>query len=241
MALTNRPIFIGMVTGILLGDLQTGILVGAQLELAFLGIVAIGATAAADAEIATIMTAVFAISNNLPMETVIPLGITIGYATSLLSNVRLMIAELFIPASEKALANDNEKKFKLLCQVGSIIAFIAWPSLICIAGVLIGGPALEALINNLPAFVLNGIGAAGAMLPALGISMILMLIFNKRTAIYFMSGFVVYKYLGVDMIFMLVIGLLLALTDFFISIEISKNKIKAAVAAPANEEEDFLS
>ena len=240
MSLTNRPIFIGFVTGLLLGDMETGILVGAQLELAFLGIVAIGATAAADAEIATIMTVAFSIVNGLPMETVIPLGITVGYAASLLSNIRLLIAEFFIPASDRALEKDEEKKFVMLCWVGSIIAFFVWPSVICVAGVLVGGPVLESFINNLPPFILNGIGAAGAMLPALGIAMILTLIFNKRIAIYFMAGFVIYKYLAVDMIFMLVIGLLLALTDFFVTAEINKKNNSAATTI-TSEEEDFLS
>ena len=53
MTLFGRPIFIGFVAGLLLGDMQTGILIGAQLELAFMGIVIIGATAAADPAIAT--------------------------------------------------------------------------------------------------------------------------------------------------------------------------------------------
>ncbi len=43
---------------------------------------------------------------------------------------------------------------------------------------------------------------------------IMTLIFSRRTAIYFFAGFVIYKYLEVDMVFMLVIGLLLAILDF---------------------------
>ena len=241
MSLTGRPIFIGFITGLLLGDMKTGIIVGAQLELAFLGIVSIGATAAADAETATVMTVAFAILNKLPIETAIPLGVTIGYAASLLSNFRLLIAELFIPASDRALENDDEKKFNLICWIGSILAFIVFPSVICVTGVLAGGPVLESFVNNLPTFILDGIGAAGAMLPALGIAMILTLILNKRNAIYFFTGFVIYKYLDVDMIFMLVIGLLFALTDFFVSSEISKKKIVPVIDAEINEEEDFLS
>lgn len=239
MSLTSRPIFIGFVAGLLLGDIQTGILVGAQLELAFLGIVAIGAGQAADALTATVITTSLCIVNNLPMETVIPLGITIGYAASLLANVNTLLAELFVPAADKALKNDQEKKFMVICWTGTIIQSTVIPSVVCIAGILLGGPVLESFVNGLPEFVLTGIGAAGAMLPALGIGMILSLVLNKRIAIYFMAGFVIYKYLAVDMIFMLVIGLLLALTDFFISSEISKKK--GAASDAANEEEDFLS
>lgn len=238
MSLTSRPIFLGAVTGLLLGDLQTGILVGAQLELAFLGIVAIGATSAADTVTSTVMTVAFAVMNNLPLETVVPLGMTIGYAVTMVSNVNYVIAEVFVPMADKALENDEEKKFKFISIFGSVCGFFVIPCVICIAGISIGGPAVEAFVNNLPVAVMNGIGAAGAILPAMGIAMILTLILNKRVAIYFMAGFVVYKYLAVDMIFMLVIGLLLALIDFYYSSEFGKNK---AVAAETNEEEDFLS
>lgn len=241
MSLIGRPIFIGFIMGLLLGDMKTGILVGAQLELAFLGIVVIGASAAADPAIATIITVALSILNHLPSETVIPLGLTIGYASSALANMKMIFAEMFVPAADKSLVEDNEKKFNLVVWFGTFVSGFLLDPIICSLGVLLGGDLLESWINGLPPFVLTGIGAAGAMLPALGISMILTLLMNQRTAIYFLSGFVIYKYLHVDMMFMLVIGLLIALTDFFISSEISKIHSKAAVSTPESEKEDFLS
>lgn len=234
MALTNRPIFIGWVTGLLLGDMVQGILIGAQLELAFMGIVAIGATSAADPGTATIMTVAFSIMNNLPMETVIPLGMTIGYAATVTASLKTAFADVFVPLADDALSKDDEKKFKRVAIFGTMITCFLLPIAINIAGISIGGPALESLVNLLPEFVINGIGAAGAILPSLGIAMILTLVFNSRVAIYFFTGFAIYKYLEVDMIFMLIIGLLLAIIDFYYS----GNK---RVVEIKNEEEDFLS
>lgn len=213
-ALTGRPIFIGFVTGLLLGEVEQGILVSAQLELAFLGIVGIGGGAAADATTATIMTVAIAIRNHAPMETVIPLGVMIGYAASLLSSFKLTLHELLLPQIDSALKNDEERKFNILAIVGSLLCTTLPGIIINLIGILAGGPALEALVNRLPDFVMRGVGAAGSMLPSLGIAMIMTLIFSRRTAIYFFAGFVIYKYLKVDMVFMLVIGLLLAILDF---------------------------
>jgi PTS system mannose-specific IIC component len=238
MALLGRPIFIGFVMGLLLGDVKTGILIGAQLELGFLGIVAIGAGMAANPAIATIMTVALAILNDMPAEAVIPLGMTIGYAASVLQSLRWVIAEMFVPAADKALAAGNDKKFTLINWGGTFVGYFLIAPIVSLVGILVGGDLLAEWINNLPSFVLNGIGAAGAILPALGIAMILSLLMNKRMAIYFLSGFVIYKYLGVDMIFMLVIGLLIALADFFVSSEIAKIRDKTSID---NAEEDFLS
>lgn len=236
MALTDRPILLGAFVGLLLGDVKTGILVGAQMELALLGVVGIGASRAADSVSSTIMTVAFVIIDKLPMETVIPLGVTIGYVVNVLSSGRLLIAEFFVPGVDRALAEDNQKKFKANIWAGTILGDIVYPSVICITGYLIGGSVLEAAVNNLPQFVLSGISAAGGMLSGLGIAMILALILSKDVTIYFMAGFVIYKYLEVDMVFMLIIGLLLA----FLAFTSDRKKVVASAAA-VSEEEEFLS
>ena len=48
----NRPIVIGPLVGLFLGDLHTGIIVGASLEAVFMGVVNIGGASAAEPGIA---------------------------------------------------------------------------------------------------------------------------------------------------------------------------------------------
>lgn len=234
----NRPIFIGWVTGLLLGDMKTGILIGAQLELAFLGVSQIGWSTAADPELATICTVAFAITNNMAINTAIPLGITIGYAASSFRNAAPALGELFVPWRKEALGRGNEKAYYLRSVLSNIVCEWCPRCIIGVCGVLLGGPVLEAFIKNLPPFVLSGINAAGAMLPALGICMILISVFNREVAIYFFTGFAIYKYLKVDMMFCLVIGLLLAFLNFMIN----SKKSETTIPVSAEEaEEDFLS
>lgn len=238
----NRPIFIGFVMGLLLGDMKTGILVGAELELAFLGISQIGWSTAADPELATICTVAFAITNGMPINTAIPLGVTIGYAASSFRNAAPALGELFVPWRKEALGRGDGKAYYLRSVLSNVVCEWCPRCIIGVTGVLLGGPVLEAFVNNLPPFVLNGINAAGAMLPALGICMILVTVFNRQVAVYFFAGFAVYKYLQVDMMFCLIIGLVIAFITF--SISAVKNKSTVSVAAAANtenEEEDFLS
>ena len=49
----NRPIVIGPLVGLLLGDLHTGVIIGASLEAVFMGVVNIGGASAAEPGIAT--------------------------------------------------------------------------------------------------------------------------------------------------------------------------------------------
>ena len=57
-SMMNRPIIVGPVVGLILGDLHQGILIGAALEAMFIGIVTIGAALPPDVGVAgTIATA----------------------------------------------------------------------------------------------------------------------------------------------------------------------------------------
>lgn len=49
-SMMERPLVVGLVTGILMGDMKTGILMGAALEAVFLGNVNIGGVIAAEPE-----------------------------------------------------------------------------------------------------------------------------------------------------------------------------------------------
>lgn len=237
----NRPIFIGFVTGVLLGDMKTGILIGAELELAFLGISQIGWSTAADPELATICTVAFSITNGMPIATAIPLGVTIGYVASSFRNVAPALGELFVPWRKEALGRGDKKAYYLRSILSNVVCEWCPRCIIGISGVLLGGPVLEAFVNNLPKFVQSGINAAGAMLPALGICMILVTVFNREVAVYFFAGFAIYKYLQVDMMFCLIIGMVIAFITFSISSGKSRTVSAAAATNTEMEEEDFLS
>lgn len=58
----GRPIVIGPLVGLLLGDIQTGLLIGASLETIFMGVVNIGGASSAEPGLATALAAAFAIN-----------------------------------------------------------------------------------------------------------------------------------------------------------------------------------
>ena len=55
----NRPIVIGPLVGLFLGDLHTGVIIGASLEAVFMGVVNIGGASAAEPGIATAVGTAF--------------------------------------------------------------------------------------------------------------------------------------------------------------------------------------
>src|SRR5699024_12270586 len=61
-SMLGRPIVIGPLVGLLLGDVQTGLMLGASLETIFMGVVNIGGSMAAEPGLASALAVTFAIN-----------------------------------------------------------------------------------------------------------------------------------------------------------------------------------
>ena len=112
-------------------------------------------------------------------------------------------------------------------------------------GILAGSEAIEAFVNGIPVVILNGISTAGKLLPAVGISILMKMVWQKELAGYFFLGFVLFKYLGLPHVAIVVIALVIlvpiCLRDKQL-LDLEKRTMNMAAASPStNEEEDFLS
>ena len=62
-SLLSRPIVTGLLTGLVLGDVQTGVIMGATLELAFIGSFSVGASIPPDVVTGGVLGVAFAITS----------------------------------------------------------------------------------------------------------------------------------------------------------------------------------
>ena len=80
-AMFGRPLVLGALVGIVLGDIPTGVMIGFQLELIFMGMQAIGASIPPDMIVGSVLGTAFAITTGKGMET----AITIAMPAAILS------------------------------------------------------------------------------------------------------------------------------------------------------------
>ncbi len=97
----ERPIVVGTITGLFLGDLTTGIIIGGALEAIYMGAVNIGGATSAEPVSATVMSVTFAITAGLSMEEAITLAVPVGLIFNSLSMVWIMLTNIFQPAYQK--------------------------------------------------------------------------------------------------------------------------------------------
>ena len=106
-SLLSRPIVTGLFVGIVLGDVKTGVIMGATLELAFIGSFSVGASIPPDVVTGGILGTAFAITAGAGTETALVLGLPIATLTLILKNIYL---GLLIPIMSQKLISMLKKE-----------------------------------------------------------------------------------------------------------------------------------
>ena len=243
----NRPLVVGPLTGLLLGDLHTGIVMGASLEAIFMGISAVGGSVPSDCLSGTIIPVAYAITvgGEGSVDTGLALALTIGTIMSSFSSMLTPIWAALASYWEKLAQECKPKKFKIQAVLFNLVTSLPGTIVIFVA-VAFGVGGLQNALNALPAWVLTGLSAAGGMMTAVGFGILLSMIWNKEICIFYFVGFIMSKSLNLSSLGIAVLGAAIALTLFFIdkrSIDLKKSLETAAPAASGtsdNDEEDFF-
>ncbi|WP_390405765.1 PTS mannose/fructose/sorbose/N-acetylgalactosamine transporter subunit IIC [Lacticaseibacillus jixiensis] len=187
-SMLSRPIFVVALLGVLLGHPKEGIILGAQLELIFLGNVSLGGVMPTDFTLGSIFGAAFAMTLGSNLNTAIALAVPISMLGTLLYTVMKMVITALVPRFEKLIKEKNIKGFNRLWffqMCGYELAYFLLGFIVIIAG----SGAIKALVANIPAWVQSSMTVASTMLPAIGLALLLKMLWNKSLAPYYFLGF----------------------------------------------------
>ncbi|MEG2329176.1 PTS mannose/fructose/sorbose/N-acetylgalactosamine transporter subunit IIC, partial [Anaerorhabdus sp.] len=119
----SRPIFAGPVIGLIMGDLPTGLIVGGSVELMYMGVLPIGGSVPPNAQIAGMLSTVFAITNGGNPEIGIALALPIGLLAQLLIMFAWNINIYLMHRADKYIEEGNIKKVEMTHLLGLPIFF----------------------------------------------------------------------------------------------------------------------
>jgi PTS system mannose-specific IIC component len=242
----ERPIVVGLVAGILMGDIPTGVIIGASLEAIFMGAVNIGGAISAEPVTATVLAVVFTTVVNMEQSASIALAVPVGVVCAFISIfVGNVVLNAFAPALDKAAAAGSEKGLAMLHYGMWVLKYVIYAA-IAFAAVLLGAEPVSQLVHMIPANVMAGLNACGSLLPAVGMALLMKMLWSKELAAFFFAGFVCVSYLGLPMIAVAAIGVIVAVVSALRDKELfdlSKRRgAESTVGVAANsEEEDFFS
>ena len=236
--MADRPIVVAAFCGLLMGDLQTGLICGAVLEAIFLGVSHIGGSNL-NYCMATQFTTTYCIILQDNFETVWALATAIGTLGILVETGYRFISALFTGYMDRLVAQNKQKQF---CRMRFVIFFLTHPIYWAVVffGVLLGAEAMELLLASIPAFVQSGLNISKGLFGAIGLALVLNQIWDTKICYFFFFGFVLAKYMGLPVMAVLVIAVCLALTIAFRDIQINKLVLGTSGAGASNSEEAFF-
>ncbi|MGN0484855.1 MAG: PTS mannose/fructose/sorbose/N-acetylgalactosamine transporter subunit IIC [Lachnospiraceae bacterium] len=239
----TRPIVVAPLTGLLLGDFHTGVVMGASLEAIFMGIFAIGgslpANATAGSSIAVAYVILTGSSPEAGLAIAFPIGTLIASVRTLVQPFRSALAAYW----EKLALEEKHTKFVVMNYIVQFLINVPG-AVVIFLGVAFGAENLQAVLNNCPEWVMRGINASSSMMVAVGLAILCSMIWNGQIGCFFFIGYVLSKCIGLDSLSIAIIGIAIAITMFLQEKEIVdiKGKMDHADAASGqnNGEEDFF-
>lgn len=238
----NRPIVVAPILGLLLGDFQTGIIMGASLESIFMGISAIGGSVPADALSASIVAVCYTVLTGSDVETGLAIALPIGTVMASLSSILLSFSSALAPYWEKLALCGKPGRFLTQNLIFSGLIYPLPNVIIIFLGIAFGVTGLNSALAALPPFVMTGLTAASSMMVAVGFAILISMIWSKDVASFFFVGYVMAKILKMDSLSIAIIGGAIAITMFFYEKQLIdvKNSMVASEQKPSDDEEDFF-
>ncbi|RJK75145.1 hypothetical protein CMV52_00310 [Klebsiella pneumoniae] len=237
-SLISRPIVTGLLTGLVLGDVQTGVIMGATLELAFIGSFSVGASIPPDVVTGGILGVAFAITSGAGTETALLLGLPIATLTLILKNIYL---GMFIPMlSQRADGYAERADLRGIERMHLIAGFGLSLMLAAVVTVsfLVGSNAVKSLLDTIPEFIKHGLSVATGIIPALGFAMLARLLINKKVAPYFFLGFVLMAYLKIPVTGIAILGAIVAVVMVNVT-ALNSPRITTEQGVSDDDEDDF--
>ena len=233
-SLLSRPLVMGTLTGIVLGDIQTGVTLGATLEL--VGAFSIGASIPPEMISGTVLGTAFTITTGAGPETALTVGLPVASLVLIAKNVGMVfILPPFVHKADKYAAEGNMAGVARMHLLGGFFGVNLIIGVIVACGYYAGGPAVQALLNVIPTWISNGLQITMGLLPAIGFGLLLMMIMEKDVACFFFLGFALSVYLKIPVTAIAIFGVIIAI----VLTQLRSNSAQTAIEGGVDEDDDF--
>lgn len=193
------PLLHGFIYGLITGEMTQCIILGATLSTLYISTVAAGANTPADSTAAGCITIPIAVMSNLDVQTALPLAVAVGIIGNLIQPFQYNILGVCAHIADKCAAKGDLKGIDNTNWLALAIVFVLrFP--IAFAAVYYGADVITQVESILPEWVLNGLSAAGGILPALGIAMTLMVINKSQYLPLFFIGYFAVVIFGISVL-----------------------------------------
>ena len=169
----SRPLFTGPIVGLIMGDVTTGIIIGASLEAMFMGSIMVGSAVPPEVYASSVLSIAVAIQSGTGVGTAVALALPLSIFLQMWRNFCYAIPGSWAGKQiEKAVNERNIKKANLL-HLTVVPLSIGIPSaLLVFVAVAFGADTINTVLNAIPTVVMDGFNVAAGVLSCVGLRLL---------------------------------------------------------------------
>ncbi len=207
----RTPIITGLLAGICVGNVQLGLSVGSLMLINSLGFYTYGGATIPDFITGTIFGTVVAAKSSADFDTALNNGIVVATSISLLMAQMDVLGRaattVFQHLAEKALADNNIKKFELDTLLGTLPWILSRAVPVFLGLLIIDNVVALANFANSVDWIRKGLSVVGGALPAVGFALLLSYMDLKKYWPFFIIGFLMFAYANMGTLALALLGL----------------------------------
>ncbi|WWR16716.1 PTS sugar transporter subunit IIC [Lachnospiraceae bacterium JLR.KK008] len=213
----GRPLVSGMVIGIIMGDVQTGIIMGAAIQMLYIGLVTPGGAMPADVNFASWIGIPLAMAAGAGQEFALALAVPLS-TLGVFAVYGLCAINLFFVHKQDAYIDSGEldkaARIPIIGQITNIMLRF-FPILIIN---YFGADLVATLVEMMPVWLTDILQIFANMLPLVGFMLLMRTLVKKDLdLIYFVLGFVLVSVMGLGMIPIVIFALVIAYLKYQMS------------------------
>lgn len=206
-----RPIIVSTLTGLILGDLNLGLLTGGITELAFAGLTPAGGTQPPNPVLAGVMTTVLAYTTGSDAAASMALALPFSFLMQYIILFCYSSFSLFMRGADRA-AEEGDVNAIIKINIGCTALIAALYGVVVFLCTYVAQNAMGNLVASMPEWLTHGFEVAGGILPAVGFAMLLKVMLKKEFMPFLLIGFTISCFLDYsNLLPIAIVGIALAL------------------------------
>jgi fructoselysine and glucoselysine-specific PTS system IIC component len=234
ITMLGRPLFTSLFVGIILGDVQQGVIVGAALESMFMGAIMVGAAVPPEVYASGVLGCAFAIITGTGTAAAVALALPVSVFLQVWRNFCYAVPGAFACKRIEAAIEQRDLKKANLLHLTIVPLSIGIPSaLLVFCSLFFGADLINNALNMIPQFVMDGLNVASGVMVCIGFALLICTMGDNKLLPWLFLGFIMVIYLGMDVVGVAAAAICIALIQAF------NAQPAHTQGAAIEEEEDF--
>jgi len=230
----QRPLVCGALTGLVLGHPVEGAVIGATINLVYLGFMSAGGSMPADMGLAGVLGTAYAICGGLDADTALAIAVPIGILGTIVWAGRMTFDCAFVHMADKYIEKGEYNKIWRANVLFPQIMCFCMTAIPCTLAAYFGANYIQSILNLLSGRVLTVFQIIGGLMPALGIAITLQYIYKGESRIFLFAGFLLAVYSKLPLLTLGIIALIVAI----VYVQMTDNKAAAPAGAAADYDDE---